>query len=53
MPFTAEQFAALYPTPGHFVWEFAVATLHAYEAGHLTRPDVLNLVRGAVQTYLT
>jgi hypothetical protein len=51
VPFTAEQFAARYPTPAHFVWDFAIASLRAYERGHLTEPDVLNLVLAAVKTY--
>jgi hypothetical protein len=27
-----------------------VASLRAYERGHLTKPDVLNLVRAAIQS---
>jgi hypothetical protein len=51
VPFTAEQLAARYPTPAHFVWDFAIASLRAYERGYLTEPDVLRLVRAAVLTY--
>jgi hypothetical protein len=50
VPFTDAQLAALYPSHAHFVWEFAVASLRAYERGHLTKPDVLNLVRAAIQS---
>jgi hypothetical protein len=50
IPFTDGQLAALYPSQGAFVWTFALASLRAYEAGHLTEPDVLNLVRAAVQS---
>jgi hypothetical protein len=50
VPFTAEQLAALYPSHGAFVWTFAVAGLRAFEQGHLTRPDVFNLVGAAIQS---
>jgi hypothetical protein len=50
VPFTDEQVAALYTSHATFVWDFAVAALHAYEAGHLTRPDVFNLVTAAIGT---